>query len=57
MITLRTSESLSLDLDDAYTKIEKLERLLKIVVTTAQNRKDRMRELQKENDELRNRRD
>lgn len=42
---------------DLFNKVQKLEELLKTVVITAQNRKDRMHELQRENDELKNRRD
>ena len=63
-ITLRTRESLCLDLDDRYNEIAilKLEnkRILGVlaeVAITARTRKKRIHELTKENDELRNRRD
>lgn len=63
-ITLRTQESLCLDLDDAHRKIEKLEKLLIAITATAKNRKEHMHELQRklfdletDNYELRNRRD
>ena len=64
MTTLRTRESLCLDLDDCYKEIadlklanKKLTTVLAEIAITARNRKHRMHELQAENDQLRNRRD
>ena len=71
MITLRTRESLCLDLDDCYKKIEELHTEIvdlklasKIlssnlaeVMTVSRNRMSLLQDLQIANDELRNRRD
>lgn len=56
-VTLRSPDSLMKDLDDAHNTIAELRTALATVVVTATNRKNRMHELQEENDQLRNRRD